>query len=525
MILNIHKAALYARYSSDNQRSESITAQMRAMEEYCQRNNILVVARYTDEAKSGTNDRRESFQQMIEDSKKHEFDIVLVHKLDRFARDRYDSIVYQRILKKNGVTLYSVLENLDDSPESIILQSVLEGMNQYYSENLARETRKGLKENALQCKHTGGKPPYGFNVDKETKLLVINEEEAETVRLIFYMYARGYGYTSILKVLNEKGVFTRSGKNFRKENLYDMFTNPKYKGTYVYNRRSSKSAKGTRNNHSYKDPSEMIVIEGGCPQIIDNDTFQAVAKRINEHKHFIGKEYGSRLSHLLTGKIFCGECGKSMSGNRRFSGRNKSEYITYRCLTLKKVCGNREINQGYIDAYVVHTIEENILNKKSLKKIKANIMNCLSKKDGPVTEYAKTEEALIKNAKEIDNIANAIAEGHSSSIIISKLTDLEKEREVLLSKIETLPPIPSASSINIDIDSILLGYKESKKVPYSPEHKVFLHQFINKIVVGRYKIFITIKTGLDIIPDLDTTITVRREEIYAFGKEKKATTT
>ena len=121
-----NRVALYARFSSDNQRSESIDAQVRAMTAYCRQHHYIVVSTYIDEAKSATTDRRPDFQRMIEDSKKGIFDIVLVHKLDRFARNRYDSAVYKRELKKNGVSVYSVLENLDDSPESIMMESVLE---------------------------------------------------------------------------------------------------------------------------------------------------------------------------------------------------------------------------------------------------------------------------------------------------------------------------------------------------------------------------------------------------------------
>jgi site-specific DNA recombinase len=165
------------------------------MQAYCKQHHFEIVETYIDEAKSATTDRRPAFQQMVSDSAAHTFDILLVHKLDRFARNRYDSAVYKRELKKNGVTVYSVLENLDNSPESIMMEAVLEGMSEYYSQNLAREVMKGLRETALQCKHTGGKPPLGYDVDTATRQLVINPEEADTVRIIFDMYSKGYGYS------------------------------------------------------------------------------------------------------------------------------------------------------------------------------------------------------------------------------------------------------------------------------------------------------------------------------------------
>src|SRR5699024_7570062 len=166
------KAVAYARFSSDNQREESISAQIRAINEYAKNNNILMINTYIDEARSATTDDRPQFQRMIKDSANKSFDYVIVHKLDRFSRDRYDSAIYKRTLKNNGIRVLSVLENLDSSPESIILESVLEGMSEYYSKNLAREVKKGMKENALKCKFNGGTPPLGYDINKDKEYVI-----------------------------------------------------------------------------------------------------------------------------------------------------------------------------------------------------------------------------------------------------------------------------------------------------------------------------------------------------------------
>ena len=137
------RAAAYARFSSDMQREESIDAQLRAIQDYAQRNNALIVEEYVDRAHTATTDQRPEFQRMIADAKRGAFNLVIVHKLDRFSRNRYDSIIYRRELKIAGVELRSVLENIDGSPESILLESLLEGMNEFYSRNLAREVQKG----------------------------------------------------------------------------------------------------------------------------------------------------------------------------------------------------------------------------------------------------------------------------------------------------------------------------------------------------------------------------------------------
>lgn len=187
-----------------------------------------------DKAKSAKTDNRPQFQQMVQDSKNGNFSYVSVHKLDRFSRDRYDSANNKRKLKQNGVKVLSVLENLDDSPESIILESMLEGMAEYYSANLAREVMKGMTENALQAKHIGGAPPIGYDVAKD-KSYIINEQESPIVRLIFKRYLEGFTYIDIVNELNKLGYKTKRGTEFSKSGLNKILSNEKYCGTYVFN--------------------------------------------------------------------------------------------------------------------------------------------------------------------------------------------------------------------------------------------------------------------------------------------------
>lgn len=202
-------AVAYARFSSDNQREESIDAQKRKIKEYADRFGYNIIKYYTDSAKSATTDNRPGFQAMIREAPALGAEAVIVHKLDRFSRDRYDSAVYKHELKKNGIRVISVLENIDDSPESVILESLLEGMSEYYSKNLARETMKGLMENAYSCRHNGGKPPLGYDVDPVTHQYIINPDEAEAVRNIYKMYLAGKGYAEIVKYLNAHNYRTK----------------------------------------------------------------------------------------------------------------------------------------------------------------------------------------------------------------------------------------------------------------------------------------------------------------------------
>lgn len=350
------RAAIYARYSSDNQREESIEAQIRACREYCQKNGYEVVKIYTDEAKSATTDDRPAFLEMIRDSEQGFFDIVVVHKLDRFARNRYDSAFYKKKLRDNGVKLISVLEPLDDSPESVLLESLLEGLAEYYSKNLAREVMKGMKETALQAKHTGGIPPLGYDVD-ENKNYVINETEAVIVRKIFDLFLQGYGYGAIAKILNAEGFRTKIGQPFGKNSIYSILTNEKYTGTYVFNKRVGK-INGKRNNHKFKSEDEIIRIPNAIPAIIPYEVFKQVQEKMQSRKR--SPRLDSKRFYLLTGLLKCGLCGYSYSGNGYKRGRGGKKYPIYACVnrTKNKACSNIPIRQEVIEKAVIDELKK-----------------------------------------------------------------------------------------------------------------------------------------------------------------------
>ena len=155
-------AVIYARYSCDAQTEQSIEGQLRVCEEYAAKNDILILDTYIDRAMTGTNDMRPDFQRMIRDSAKKQWTYVIVYKLDRFSRNKYEATVHKNTLKSNGVKVVSAMENIPDSPEGIILESLLEGMNQYYSAELAQKVRRGMRETRLKGNYQGGALPYGY---------------------------------------------------------------------------------------------------------------------------------------------------------------------------------------------------------------------------------------------------------------------------------------------------------------------------------------------------------------------------
>lgn len=295
------KAVAYARYSSDNQRQESIEAQVYAIKEYCESNNLELIKLYQDEAVSGTTDDREAFMEMIDESSHLQYELVIVHKLDRFARNRYDSAINKKALEKNGKRVVSVLENLDDSPESIMLESVLDGMAEYYSVNLAREVRKGLDLNARKGIHNGGKPPYGYDV-VDTRL-VPNQDEARIVNDIFNQYLDGYGLRTIADIINERGLTNKFGRPFNYTSIYYMLRNKRYIGVYEY----QPQPRGQKRNNYYKD-DKRIVIEDNHEPIISDDLWSRVQVKIGEVKP---RMKAKNRVYYLTGKITCAVCGSN----------------------------------------------------------------------------------------------------------------------------------------------------------------------------------------------------------------------
>lgn len=391
------KVVAYCRYSSDNQRDESIDAQVRFLNEFANKNGYEIIKVYVDEAKSATTDLRPAFLEMMRAAEKGNFKAVLVHKLDRFARDRYDSAFYKRHLKKNGVRLISALENLDDSPESIILESVLEGMSEYYSKNLSREVMKGLKENAYNCKHTGGTPPLGYDVTSELTY-IINEVEANVVRYIFEQKAIGKGYLTIADQLNNMGHTTKAGNHFKANSIRDILKNIKYTGVYIFNRRAA----GKLGNYVNKQPHEIIKIDGGMPRIIENELFERVNFILDNRQY--GPRKNSKQNYLLTGLITCKKCGSSYTGQSYVTGRGGKKYYQYGCSKKynSKTCDNKDVRQDSIEELVLNEIIKNVLNPTSIEKISNRIVDFAN-------DSLKTNDQDIRKLKiEIDKVSSKI---------------------------------------------------------------------------------------------------------------------
>ena len=353
----------------------------------------------------------------------------------------------------------------------------------------------------------------GYDVDPITKRLIVNEAEAETVRLIFEMYAGDCGYTDILRALHERGARTKAGNEFAKNSLHDILCNRKYAGVYVFNRSSPKAPDGTRNSHRQKDAEDLIVIEGGCPQIVSSDIYNKVCERMSGHKRDGGRR-NAKQRYLLSGKVFCKDCGRAMVGNAHRCGRGKTLLVTYRCPSQKHICRNKEINRDYIERYVVRLLEGEIFSPSAMRKLAKQIQKQQQEADKNIlAQQEQLQERLSEVTQEAKNIADAIGQGLLSPTLAERLAKLEEQRAQLISKLGQLHEA-AANTEEIDLQYIPKRYAELKRSPASPEYKAFVGDFIERVVVGRYAVTVTIRTGLGVSGELDRTVTVRREAIY-----------
>lgn len=323
------KAVVYARYSSHSQTEQSIEGQLRDAYAYAETHGYQIIGEYIDRALTGTKDQRPDFQRMIRDAEKRQFQVVIVWKLDRFARNRYDSAIYKAKLKKFGVRVVSVMENITDGPEGIILEGLLESMAEYYSANLSENIRRGQKESVAKGWYLGGSIPIGYRVQDHR--LVEDERTAPLAREIFRRYADGEKLADIAADLNARGLRTTRGFPFSLNTFAGMLKSTTYIGRYVYAGQE---------------------IPGLADAIIDDATYARAQERRQKNKRAPASPK-ARTRYLLQGKLYCGHCGSTMVGD---CGRSKTGdyHHYYTCAARKRqhTCRKRSEKKDFLEWYV-----------------------------------------------------------------------------------------------------------------------------------------------------------------------------
>ena len=438
------KAVIYARYSSHNQREESIEGQLRECYDFAAKNDFSVVHEYIDRAISGKTDNRPSFQQLIKDSERGHFDAVIMYTLDRFARNRYDSAIYKARLKRNGVKIYYAKQPMPDTPEGIILESVLEGYAEYYSENLARNIRRGLKENAMHGLVVGGMS-LGYRVN-EQKRYEIDPVGANAVRAIFTMYAEGKTKAEIVRWLNDKGFKTVRGREFNKNSLPRILRNEKYIGVYRV---------------------DDVVLTDVVPPIIDKDLFDKVQAQI-KHTFLSRGKFKATEDYLLTTKVFCGHCGEPMIGE---SGRSKTGAIHnyYKCAgrKRKKNCNKKTEKKEWLEQTVVRFAVQYVLTDENIDLISTRAMAIIEKELLDTSLLTSLRERLKDSNRRLKNLMGAIEQGIITPTTKERLEALEAERRDIEGQIgreEMKKPFLTKERIQYWLESFRKG--DIKNVEY-----------------------------------------------------------
>lgn len=404
---------IYARYSSQHQKEESIEGQIRVCKEYAEKNGMTIIENYIDRGISGTTDNRAEFQRMIKDSVKRQFAVVLVYKFDRFARDRYDSAHYKSVLKKNGAKLVSAQEHIPDSPEGIILESVLEGMAEYYSVELAQRVTRGLTERALKSKAVGAQTLLGYKISPD-RYYVLDENAVPIVQKIFQDYDDGKRVCHIVADLNERGFKTARGKKFTADNVHRALRNIKYTGVYSFS---------------------GIINECGMPQIVTKEQFERVQKRMRKNIKTPGAAK-AKERYLLSGKGFCGLCGEKLIGE---CGRSKKNtYYYYKCSKRKRTgeCDKETVRKEYLETLVASLTADYLSSPEKIRSIaKKCVAICENEKEAS-SDLPMYQQQLKEVKQSLANILAAIEKGIFNDTTQSRILELESAQARLEIDIE-----------------------------------------------------------------------------------------
>lgn len=422
---------------------------------------------------SGTNDNRPEFQRMISDSSRKQFQFILVYKLDRFARNRYDSAIYKTRLKKNGVRVISATEQLGDGDESIITEAILEAMAETYSRQLSQNVKRGMKESALKGNSTGGNIPLGYKI--EDKKLVINEETAPAVKIAFEEYAKGTPKQAVANILNAKGYRTVKGNAFNANTLTGILKNRVYIGDYTY--------KGE--------------IERSCPALIGERTFVKVQEMTQKNKALYGRAPKSVETFELTGKLFCGLCGKPMCGD---SGKSRSgEYHYYYTCTQRKnyrrtgakKCGKKSERKGFLEWYIAEQTVEYVLTPARIKIIAEKVVGEYNKDFNDVA-VKKLEGQIKRLNREIDKCVDNLM-NTSVQVMIDKINQKATQLELQMNDTkEELAKLKIANRVKLTEDEVvkfLKGFCKGDLMDSNFRRKIF-DAFVNSVYLFDDKVVI-----------------------------------
>lgn len=427
---------------------------------------------YVDEAVSGKSaNKRNAFFELLSDVKNGLYDIVIVYKYSRFARNLMEATLYRQQIEKYGAKLVSAMERIDDStPEGRMMRNIIMTMDEYYSDNLSTFVQSSMYTAAKQGKYLGGNPPYGFQISKDGEFIE-NKAEADIVRRVFDLRASGAMPADILRIFLDEGVRGRGGKPFTQQLLNKIVRSEKYIGTYKY------SVKGY----------EPIYIENAFAPIVDKKTWDAVQIMIDKNaKKTAPKGRARKNIYPLTGKIFCACCGEPFTGNSKGNGIS---YYTCRGQDKLHICKNGSILKPVLEDYVFGKIKELILSENHVDEIARIVLDTLD--NSMADENIESDIKALKNEKlEIERkrekLLDLMLEGQiSKEILNKKYEDLQAELNNVNKAIKAKEFTASAAVTYDGIRDFLIDMIKRLETADDTVKKAIAEQFIDKIIVNK----------------------------------------
>lgn len=468
-------AVIYARYSSHAQRDVSIDQQVKAIQEFADRQQLKVVQIYADRAISGTTDARPQFQQMIRDASAGAWDYVIVYSMDRFARDRYDSITYKKILMDSGVRVLSAMENISDEPSGILLESVLEGLAEYYSRELSQKIRRGLKDNASRGL-VAASIPYGYMKGPDAKY-AINPNTAPVVQEVFQRVLAGDSFADIARDLNERGLRTKSGAEWNRSS-FKFLENERYTGVYIYG---------------------DVRVEGGMPAIIDQETFYAVQDELKRRQNPKGAEIKRRRTntvYLLTGKAYC-DCCKAPLVGKSGTGRHGGFYTYYACKNmLAKKCDLKRIPKDKLEYAAAEALRQFAIDPEMVSLMVDLSLEAQKARD-TTSEATLLKKELQQVESAIGNIMKAIEAGIITPDMKDRMAELSDRKEELKAQIATHAHRDKLDNLSREEMEAAFQLLKEGEIENQAFQELMFDMLLNSIYVGKDTIKIVLKYKKD----------------------------
>ena len=479
-------AAFYARVSSDRQDVDlSVSAQLRALKDYAKSNGYSVAREYVDEAESGRVADRPQFREMIEEGCKPSapFEVILVWKFSRFTRKREHAVAFKSMLRRKGIRVVSITEHADDSPTGKLMEAIIESVDEFYSENLAQDVVRGMREAASRGFFLGSKAPFGYkrvkvnDGVKERPTLEVDPATAPVVKEIFESSLDGNGLKEICKTLNDRGV-TNRGKRWYKGGLHYLLTNEAYTGTAVWGRTS----KGEKS----QDP---VRVEGAWPALVSKELFEAVQEAMRERAPKVQRpaRVGSRF--LLSGLLKCGVCGRPYSAQ----GAKSGQFAYYVCGTLFRegagTCSARYLNAPRVEDFVVEKIRERILTEETiveLVKLVAEEVDAMAGELSSRLEVIKAELSDVR--KRLERLYEALETSELTLEVLSpRIFSLRHREEQLEAAREDAETQLEQRRVELPTTEEIKGYvadfREFLQEGTFPERKALIRNFVEGIEV------------------------------------------